>query len=223
MKKLTKYAVVAASIVVVLLATVIIGNTVSNNFLLGGLFSKSAKQQDSDVVAEFKGVKITSTDIEREMKINELLNSSEEKSEAEIRDDLILKQVYLSEAEKLGLLATPEEIVAFITEQKNFYEEYAEVASTIDDYCKGANITLEEYWKDFEERAPRVIARNKMYNNYKNEYIEKYGLEKNGIQTEENYAKFEAEYKKYQESLLEKYKEYIVYYDMDLISSDKVD
>lgn len=213
MKKSPKYVVVAA-IVVVLLATVVIGNAVSDNFLLGELFSKSAKQQDSqdsNVVAEFKGVKITSKDIEREMKINELQNSSEKKSEAEILDDLILKQVYLAEAEKLGLLASAEEIETFLAEQKKSYEEYAEVASTIDEYCKGANMTLEEYWKDLEERAPRVIARNKVYNNFSNEYCEKYSLDKNGSVSEVEYGKFKAEYEKYQNALLEKYKEYIVY------------
>ncbi len=219
MKKLPKFVTVAA-IVVVLLETVVIGNAVSNNFLLGELFSKNAKQQDNNVVAEFKGVKITSTDIEREMKINKLLNSSEKKSEADILNDLILKQVYLAEAENLGLVATPEEVETFLAEQKKSYEENAEAASTIDEYCKGANITLEEYWKDLEERAPRVITRNKVYNKFSNEYCEKNGLDQYGLQTEETYAKFKAEYKKYQESLLEKYKEYIVYDDMEKISSD---
>jgi hypothetical protein len=222
MKKLPKY-VIAAAIAVVLLATVVIGNAVSDKFLLGELFSKSEKQQDSNVVAEVNGAEITLADIEREIKMYDLMNSSEKRSEAEILDDLILKQVLLAEAEKLGLLATPEEIEAFIAEQKKFYEEDVEVASTIDGYCKGANITLEEYWKDFEERAPRVIARTKLANNFSNEYCEKNGLDQNGFVIEENYDKFKAEYEKYQKALLEKYKEYIIYDDTDKISSDKDD
>ena len=222
MKKIPRF-VVAGLIIGALLATLAIAYAVSDNFLLGGLFNKNSEQGNNETIVEFKGIAITAADIEREIKINDLTNSVEKKSETDVVNDLILKQIYLSEAEKLGLQATSEEISALVNEQKKFYEEFEEITSMVDEYCKGASMTLEEYWIDLEERAPRVIARNKVYNNFFDEYCEKNGLDKYSSRTQEEINNFNAEYQKYRETLLTEYGEYIVYHDVDKIASDNVE
>lgn len=211
MKKIPKLVVVTGLIFIALFATLTIVNAVSDNFLLGELFKKNAEKGDSDVIAEINGAMITAADIEREMKINEI-TGIEKKSEADVLNDLILKQIYLSEAEKLGLLPDAEECAEFVNGQKQFYEESSELAAIVDEYCKGAGMTLEEYWLDLEKRAPRVIARTKVYNRFHDEYYERNGLEKNVVRTQEELNDFNAEYQKYREALLAEYDEYILYY-----------
>jgi len=213
MKKIPKFLTVSVVVVVVLIITLVIGSAVSDYFVLGELSSKKQAQRDSDVVAEFNGVKITKADVEIETEVNKLMYIAEEKSESDVLKDLLLKEICLVEAEKLELLATSEEVAEFVASQKMMYEEYEEATVAIDEYCQGAGLTLEEYWTALEERAPRIIARNEVYNKFSDEYKEEHGIEKYTALTEKVYEELSAAKQAYKEKLFSEYEKQIVYYD----------
>lgn len=212
MKKLLKPTVIVILIVLLTLIASAVVYAVSDNFMLGELFKKNDSKESGKTVAEFKDHIITAADLEQEKKLNEFLPESEKKSDLDSLNDMILRLVLLSEAEKLGLQATPDEITEFVSGQKQFYKDSPEIAATVDDYCKGANMTLEEYWIDLEERAPRVITRNKVKNSFFAEYREKNGLESGKFISPEEQAKMESAYNEYCNELIAGYKDQITYY-----------
>lgn len=76
----------------------------------------------------------------------------------------------LDEAERLGLSVTQTEVDAEFTAQRKNYEDFLEVRTYIDAYCKTAGITLEEYYAAIQEQLPRVILRQKLRNELGQEY-----------------------------------------------------
>ena len=67
----------------------------------------------------------------------------------------------LDEAERLGLSVTQEEVDAEFAAQKKNYEDFLEVRTYIDEYCKSAGITLDGYYAAIQDQLPRVILRQK--------------------------------------------------------------
>lgn len=212
MKRILKPTLTIVIVVVLLtLITSAVVYAISDNFMLGELFKRNSSEKRLEMVASYKGQIITVADLEMEMGLNELLPESENKSELDSLNSLILKLVLLSEAEKLGLQAAPDEITEFVSGQKQFYEDVPEIAATVDDYCAGADMTLEEYWIDLAERAPRVITRNKVRNSFFAEYFEENNLEHGQFISQEDQERIEAAYDEYCRQLLEQNKNDIVY------------
>ena len=81
----------------------------------------------------------------------------------------------VEEAEKLGLSATNSEIEEMVNAAKLSYE-IPEGKELLDQYCKGAEISIEEYYEILRAQAPSTIARQKL-----KDYIGKEYCIKNGI------------------------------------------
>ena len=168
--------------------------------------SAPAAQPSGDVLAEFHGRAFTKADLEQEeIKASGL-------TEAEALKQLLLDEIYLVEAEKLGLTATEAECADFVAEQKSVYEQFPEAAAELEEYCKGAGITLDEFYANLQKTAPDVIARNKMANRFAEEYWAGKGLDRFSSHTMEEYAEYSEAYDKYRAELLAAYQDQIVYY-----------
>jgi len=83
--------------------------------------------------------------------------------------------VLYDEATELGYAATQEEIDALVANSKSAYET-PEGKEMMDQFCEGANITIEEYFELLEKQAPRAIARQKLLDAFGQEYCEENGL-----------------------------------------------
>lgn len=197
-------------VLLILLASAIV-YSVSDSYLPGELFKDNGTAGRCEIAASFNDEVITVEDLEQEMELNKLSSGSEEKSELDTLNSLILNLILLTEAEKMGQQARSDEIMEFVSSQKELYNDFPEIAATVDDYCKGADMTLEEYWVDLEERAPRVIARNKVKNAFYEEFLAEIDLKPGEFVTTEDREKIEVAYDNYCSGLLEQYRENIIY------------
>ena len=110
---------------------------------------------------------------------------------------------WVKEAEKRGLTATKEEIAQFLAGQKRAYEESTEVKASLDEYCAGAGMTIEEYWALLEQYAPETVTRQKL----KGEILESYRAEHPDASEEDVSAAWNA----YEQALLDQHRSEIVW------------
>lgn len=148
-----------------------------------GQYFKEAMSQESEraavsdaslPLAEYHGEKVYQREVEYYNKINNLSaveSQTTEETLAEIMQNIVL----YDEATKLGYAATQEEIDAMVANSRNAYET-PEGKKMMDQYCEGANITIEEYFDLLEEQAPRVIARQKLLDAVGKKYCEENDL-----------------------------------------------
>jgi FKBP-type peptidyl-prolyl cis-trans isomerase (trigger factor) len=142
----------------------VFGESLGSFFRIGQARQSADAAADEEVLAYYKKTPITRAMVAYQQKVDaerdEALRYNE--SEAEIVDRLLAGLVMLDEAEAQGIAATDAEIEAFMTAQKDNYEKFPEASAMIDDYCKGAGMTLDEYWADLEEQAYGTISRQKL-------------------------------------------------------------
>lgn len=129
-------------------------------------------------LAEYCGEKIYQTDVEYCNKMNHLLDTgaADPQTMQETLTEILQNMVLLHEAERLGYTATQAEIDAMVENVKRTYS-IPEGKEMIEQYCAGANISVDEYFAYLEEQAPRVIARQKLLNAIGQEFCEENGLE----------------------------------------------
>ena len=135
-------------------------------------------KDQSEVVAMYGSHEITRAVIEQN---RSALLLSEEGSGADLTDrelvDLVAERIILrEEAERLGLSATQEEIDSFVQDQKSTYE-IPEVKQYLDDYCSGAEMSIDDYFAYVEQIAPSYIAKQKLRKEIGRQYCEEHGLE----------------------------------------------
>lgn len=127
--------------------------------------SKKSKS-DTDIIARYKEYDIYRSQIEYTRNVG-LMNSADNAEKYAIDRDVanrIIENIMLGEeAERRGLSATEEEIEAMLNSAREAYE-MPEGKEMLDQYCAGAGITIDEYYEDLLEKAPRIIARNKLLN-----------------------------------------------------------
>ena len=80
------------------------------------------------------------------------------------------------EANRRGLAATQDEIDDMVQSVKDSYE-LPEGKEILDNYCKNAGITLEQYFDQVREVAPSILARRKLETALGQEYCQEHGLE----------------------------------------------
>lgn len=173
--------------------------------------SQNHPGEQSSVAATYKDHTITIATVRYQQNMN-ILRTEEEASrwdtDREAIDQIIEDIILLEEAERLGLSATKEEIAAMVQSSRDSYELPAGKAF-LDDYCAGANITIEEYFMLLEEQAPSVIARQKLKDAVGKEYCETHGLEFTKINPP---AEMLDAVNNYINTLFESQREHIVYY-----------
>lgn len=163
---------------------------------------------DEETVASYKGIPITKAEVEYNRDLNNVEGKGDGDAKAAV-DRIITGMILLEEAEKKGLLATPDEIQEMVDSVKRSYE-IPDGKQIIDDYCESVGITLDEYIALIEGQAPETIARQKLRNQFDQEYCEKNSIEY-GSFSQETYAEITKAYQTYRDELLEKSKEDIVY------------
>jgi peptidyl-prolyl cis-trans isomerase SurA len=114
-----------------------------------GLSSCGSKESSGDVVAKVNGKKILRADVEKYFR-NQTSGSSQQPSGAQatslrlsILRELIDNEIMMQRAQKLGLLATDEEVDAKLAEIKTPYTQ-----EEFDKRLKERNITLEDFKQD---------------------------------------------------------------------------
>ena len=188
-----------------------------DRFHLAGLFFNSAndnKLRDTTIVASYNGQDITTNTVDYQRKMN-IFRSEEAAKEydtdIQIVNRIIESMLILEEAERLGFAATDAEIEEMVANTTGVYA-MPEGKKIIDAYCKGAGITVEEYFELQREQAPRVIARQKLMDAVGKQYCDENGLTftkvnppKEMLQAQEAYI----------EKLFAEHKADIVYYIED--------
>ena len=125
--------------------------------------SAANEELDADpVVARYRDTEIRQSLVDYEKKNQSALSGGKEVHDRDAVDQLLLNRIMLDEAERLGLSVTQEEVDAEFAAQKKNYEEFPEVRTYIDEYCKSAGLTLDGYYAAIQDQLPRVILRQKL-------------------------------------------------------------
>lgn len=147
--------------------------------LLGDYLEKnegnSISSIPSNAVASYNGVIITYSEVEYQRKLEEL-STGITKTDIQIAEEIIHEAMLLQEAERLGLTATAEEVLAFMESMRATYT-YPEGKEMIDDYCAGAGISVDEYYAIVEDNALAIITQQKLYDEIGRQYCAENGVE----------------------------------------------
>lgn len=145
-----------------------------------GKNDKEAMDNDSDtVVATYNGYEITQAMIDSERKtyaINGEVCQNDSLSDRKAVENIIRSIMIVEKAEELGLAATNAEIEETVSAVKESYD-IPEGKEIIDAYCAGAEISVETYFGIVEERAPQIIARQKLRDYVGQQYCIEHGIE----------------------------------------------
>lgn len=145
-----------------------------------GKNDKEAMDNDSDtVIATYNGYEITQAMIDSERKtyaINGEARQNDSLSDRKAVENIIRSIMIVEKAEELGLAATNAEIEEMVSAVKESYD-IPEGKEIIDAYCAGAEISVETYFGIVEERAPRIIARQKLRDYVGQQYCIEHGIE----------------------------------------------
>ncbi len=128
-------------------------------------------------------------------------------SERDLINVVLRGFMLLEEAEQRGLAATQEEIEAMVEGNRMAYE-MPEGKQSMDDYCAGAGISIEEHYEIIRAQAPETIAIQKLELAVAQEYCEE-----NGVEFSMSDKKVKAAVEKFKNELFSKNKKYIEYYD----------
>ena len=168
--------IVRISVPVLILGTLIVGFATAGGFSQymksGQLFRGATEtaKNDNDIVATYKDYKVFQAEVDYQKKVYSTDNSIDDKSDSlNIINRIITGYILLEEAEMKGYSATDEEIEEMVAMAKESYS-IPEGRAILDDYCRGAGITIEEYYDILKEQAPAAIARQKLRNAFDEEY-----------------------------------------------------
>lgn len=129
-------------------------------------------------LADYHGQVVYQTDVNYYKKINGFFSSDMTKvplTEEETLDKILENMVLYDEAERLGLTATQSEIDEMVNNARLAYT-LPEGKEILDQYCEGAQITIDEYFELLENQAPRTIARQKLIDFVGQKFCEENGL-----------------------------------------------
>ncbi len=157
-----------------------------NDFFLAGGFFQSARNETSlntssggTIVAKYNGEAITAATVAYQKNMNILRNdeaAAKNDTDIEIINNIIESMILYEEAVRQGFAATEEEVDALMQNAARAYE-IPEGKEMLDAFCKGAGITIEEYFEIYREQLPRTIARQKLKDEIGRQYCEEHGLE----------------------------------------------
>lgn len=128
-----------------------------------------------EVVAEYKGQPILASQL-AQWRESYRLTGAQPPSDPELLRQLVENLVLEEEATRRGLAATQGEIDDMVQSVKDSYE-LPEGKEILDNYCKNAGITLEQYFDQVREVAPSILARRKLETALGEEYCQEHGLD----------------------------------------------
>lgn len=147
-----------------------------------GMLAGCGKQDGDTVLAEYNGIKVTQAMVDRQQSATKLSASGADvetyridSSSQAIIERILTGQMLLEEAESKGLAATEAEIEEHVATLKKGYADYPEVKKSVDEYCDGAGLSLDEYWAQVREQAYGTISRSKLKESFKKEYCDNIG------------------------------------------------
>lgn len=132
----------------------------------------------SDLAATYHDNIITRSvlDLHRKTRILLFNESVDNLSDYQLVNMLVKDMMLHEEAERLGLSATQAEIDNLVNETKRTYEEHPEIKEVLDDYCKGAEISIDDYFALIENSAPALLATGKLRTEIGRQYCEENGI-----------------------------------------------
>lgn len=160
--------VCVVSLVAVLLACILLPRQ-------GGDSTPTPSLSPEEVVAEYKGQPILASQL-AQWRESYRLTGAQPPSDPELLRQLVENLVLEEEAKRRGLAATQDEIDDMVQSVKDSYE-LPEGKEILDNYCKNAGITLEQYFDQVREVAPSILARRKLETALGEEYCQEHGLE----------------------------------------------
>lgn len=141
----------------------------------GGDSTPTPSLSPEEVVAEYKGQPILASQL-AQWRESYRLTGAQPPSDPELLRQLVENLVLEEEAKRRGLAATQDEIDDMVQSVKDSYE-LPEGKEILDNYCKNAGITLEQYFDQVREVAPSILARRKLETALGQEYCQEHGLE----------------------------------------------
>lgn len=141
----------------------------------GGDSTPTPSLSPEEVVAEYKGQPILASQL-AQWRESYRLTGAQPPSDQELLRQLVENLVLEEEATRRGLAATEGEIDDMVQSVKDSYE-LPEGKEILDNYCKNAGITLEQYFDQVREVAPSILARRKLETALGEEYCQEHGLD----------------------------------------------
>ena len=160
--------VCVVSLVAILLACILLPRQ-------GGDPTPTSSLSPEEVVAEYKGQPILASQL-AQWRESYRLTGAQPPSDQELLRQLVENLVLEEEATRRGLAATQGEIDDMVQSVKDSYE-LPDGKEILDNYCKNAGITLEQYFDQIREVAPSILARRKLETALGEEYCQEHGLE----------------------------------------------
>ena len=160
--------VCVVSLVAILLACILLPRQ-------GGDPTPTSSLAPEEVVAEYKGQPILASQL-AQWRESYRLTGAQPPSDQELLRQLVENLVLEEEAKRRGLAATQDEIDDMVQSVKDSYE-LPDGKEILDNYCKNAGITLEQYFDQVREVAPSILARRKLETALGEEYCREHGME----------------------------------------------
>lgn len=160
--------VCVVSLVAILLACILLPRQ-------GGDPTPTSSLAPEEVVAEYKGQPILASQL-AQWRESYRLTGAQPPSDQELLRQLVENLVLEEEAKRRGLAATQDEIDDMVQSVKDSYE-LPDGKEILDNYCKNAGITIEEYFDRIREVSPSILARRKLETALGEEYCQEHGLE----------------------------------------------
>lgn len=160
--------VCVVSLVAILLACILLPRQ-------GGDPTPTSSLAPEEVVAEYKGQPILASQL-AQWRASYRLTGAQPPSDPELLRQLVENLVLEEEATRRGLAATQGELDDMVQSVKDSYE-LPKGKEILDNYCKNAGITLEQYFDQVREVAPSILARRKLETALGEEYCREHGME----------------------------------------------
>ncbi|PRR70660.1 hypothetical protein [Neomoorella humiferrea] len=126
---------------------------------------ETAEVSPDETVAWVNELPITIGELEFRRGLNQKANKRYQ-SYTEVFNVLVEEKIVFDYAIKNKLLPTEDEVKRFIAEEQNQYATNDEYKTLVDNLCKAANMSLEDYWNTYEwYNAFRLLTFSKSFAN----------------------------------------------------------
>ena len=149
------------------------------NYYLGRLFQEmqSVVVSKEDVLAEYKGEQLVLSVVEYYQEIwSQQLPDNQRLSERETIDQIMKSVILRKEAQDRGITATKKEIEEKVAVHKQLYKEKEIIRESIDAFCDGAGISVDDYFALLYDQSYNSIIKAKLSMQIQEEYCRRQGV-----------------------------------------------
>lgn len=167
---------------------------------------------DAEIALEFHGNVILMATVEYNRNLNFMRDeetAEDYQTDYDIVNSIVMDILLKEEAQRQGLMPTQEDVDAYMESLRSTIESSDGVRESIETYCAGAGITLEEYYTLVEELAPGMIAKQNLRDAFHRQWCEDNGVEYTKVNPP---AEMVEAREAYFDELFETYRDDIVYY-----------